>query len=167
MPITVTHQILNSAASATTRHSLLKLKSASPYLAGAHDEFPKSHRHCHRNVIEENVAPAKAGFRCVAQDGPLGFIKTYTNGRITPTPTMRYVKKEMNTEPNTNFVVEADGNIEFLGKPGDTDVSLSLTNAGWLSAIRVQLVPDKKLTTTTKKGRTKDDNHLLQCGRRR
>jgi hypothetical protein len=69
---------------------------------------------------------------------------------------VRYVKKEMNTEPNTNFVVEADGNIQFLGKPGDTDVSISLTNEGWLSAIRVQLVPDKKLTTTTKKGRTKD-----------
>ena len=84
------------------------------------------------------------------------FVKANTNGWLTPTPKVQYVKKEMNTEPNTNFVIEANGNIQFVGKPGDTDVSLPLTNGLWLSAIRVELVPDKKLTERTKKRREAD-----------
>lgn len=88
----------------------------------------------------------------------LDFTKTYTNGWITPTPKVKYVKKEMNTEPNTNFVVDANGTILFAGKPGDTEVSVSLTNVTWLSAIRVELLPDKKVAPVamTKKGRSKD-----------
>ena len=86
----------------------------------------------------------------------LSFIKINTNGWITPAPSVKYVKKELNTDPNTNFLVEANGNIQFVGKPGDTDVSISLTNAVWLSAIRVELMPDKRLMPTNKKGRSKD-----------
>ncbi|MGZ4961168.1 MAG: DUF1549 domain-containing protein, partial [Limisphaerales bacterium] len=86
----------------------------------------------------------------------LTFIKTETNGWVTPKPSVKYAKKEMNTEPNTNFLVEANGNIQFLGKPGDTDVTLSLSNTVWLSAIRVELLSDKKLNPTSKKRREKD-----------
>lgn len=86
----------------------------------------------------------------------LSFTKSNTNGWLTPTPAVKYAKKEMNTEPNTNFVIEANGNIQFVGKPGDTDVSLPVTNDLWLAAIRVELVPDKKLTVPTKKKRPTD-----------
>jgi hypothetical protein len=81
------------------------------------------------------------------------FVKVHTNGWVTPTPAVQFVNNEMKTQPNTNFVVEANGNIQFVGKTGDTDISLPLTNAQWLSAIRVELVPDKKLSAKTKKRR--------------
>ncbi len=86
------------------------------------------------------------------------FVKVHTNGWFTPTPSAQYVKKEMNSTPNTNFVIEASGNIQFVGKPGDTEVSLPLSNGLWLSAIRVELVPDKKLAVPTKKKRPTDSS---------
>jgi hypothetical protein len=132
-----------------------EIEVASPYLQARMADFNKRIDSAIAASSKKMTKEQKKDFDAW-RTASLSFIKANTNGWLTPKPTAKYVKKEMNTEPNTNFVVEANGNIQFVGKPGETEVSLPLTNGIWMSAIRVELVPDKKLTVPTKKKRPTD-----------
>ncbi len=132
----------------------------SPYLEARMTEFQKKVDTAIADSSKKMDKKQKQDFEAWRKSS-LEFLKANTNGWLTPTPAVQYVKKEMNTTPNTNFVVDANNNIEFLGKPGETEVTIPLTNKMWLSAIRVELVPNKNLAVAkTKKARREGEISL-------
>jgi len=73
----------------------------------------------------------------------LAFLQQHTNGWASPLPAIEFSKKEINTNAGPKFVVMDDKRILFVGKGGDTKITLALA-AGWISALRIELIPDEK-----------------------
>jgi hypothetical protein len=71
----------------------------------------------------------------------LEVLKKSPEGWVAPEPSVKLVAKDPNALLETTFTVKNDQSILFQGKPVDnTRIQLPLS-AGWLAAIRVELLP--------------------------
>src|SRR5207247_3501978 len=69
------------------------------------------------------------------------FLKQWTDGWSVPAPSVMVRSKETNAPPESYFTVEPDRTILFAGKTAEsTEIRLPLF-PGWLSALRLDLIP--------------------------
>jgi hypothetical protein len=74
----------------------------------------------------------------------LAWLAEAPGGWATPAPVVEVTPKDTNSPVSTTFTVAPDGAILFAGKPGDAvQVKLPL-KAGWLAALRLELLPDEQ-----------------------
>jgi hypothetical protein len=85
----------------------------------------------------------------------IAFLKKWPDGWATPEPEVNVKYKGTNAVSVTNFTIRADETVSFSDKAKETvRVTLPLSNS-WLSAIRLQVVPQEIMEekTTNKKKR--------------
>jgi len=68
------------------------------------------------------------------------FAREHKDGWFAPAPAIILVSTNRNSLADTNFVINADHSIEFVGDSGETEVALPM-DPTWVAAIRVELIP--------------------------
>jgi hypothetical protein len=68
------------------------------------------------------------------------FVSEHKDGWLTPPPAIILVGTNRASLADTNFVINADHSIDFVGGSGETEVALPLESS-WVAAIRVELIP--------------------------
>ncbi len=138
----------------------------SPYLERRRDKlraqeaavFAEIALNLRTNVQEE---PAFQAWR----QSSLEFLKLHPDGWAVAAPEAAQVERETNTVPLTNTTLEADGAISFESEPaGSLQVKVPLP-AMWLSAIRVELMPQsaEKKDPDATEGKAKETSLRLKA----
>ena len=83
---------------------------------------------------KEKAAFAQWSRECAA------FVRGHKDGWLTPPPTVILISTNRSSLADTNFAINADHSISFVGGEGETEVALPLEST-WLAAIRVELIP--------------------------
>jgi hypothetical protein len=83
------------------------------------------------------------------------FLKTWPDGWATPKPEVTLRMKDTNVLASTNFTIQSDATVSFSAQPKDgLKLTLPLSNM-WVSAIRLEIVPQPEASTMAKGSRRK------------